>query len=46
MRLQDIEYKWYRFKCWIFGHKHTCCPDIHLRCSHCNEPCAWEAERR
>ena len=41
-----MQYKIYTFLCWIFGHKHSCYPDIHLRCSRCHEDCAYEMERR
>jgi len=28
---------WNKFKCWLFGHKLTCCGDILKRCSTCHE---------
>lgn len=30
-------YRWYRFKCWLFGHKYSCCSIITRRCSKCVE---------
>ena len=33
-----MAYRWYKFKCMLFGHTRTCCPNIYKRCSKCNFP--------
>lgn len=35
MSSNKLQYIIYGFKCWLFGHKHSCCPDITKRCSRC-----------
>ena len=32
-----MENFWYKLKCFLYGHKHSCCGDIKKRCSHCYE---------
>lgn len=32
---QKLKYQLYCFICWLFGHEHSCCPDIRKRCSKC-----------
>lgn len=32
-----MSYKWYAFKCWLFGHKHSCCTEWRKCCKKCVE---------